>query len=154
MLAIEKSILVHAPAQTAYALWLDFERFPEFMEEVDWVRRIDETHLLWRVNFTGEPCEWETEVTVRIPHTRISWRSHSEFRSSGAVSFVDGEPGQTMITLGIIFVREASAWFQRRRETFPAPVWSAICSASKRWWRRELDDEIGKIAMHREQNVL
>ena len=103
MLVIEKAILVRAPSDRAYALWLQFERFPEFMEEIEWVRRLDETRLLWRVNFAGESREWETEVTVRIPHSRISWRSHSGFSNSGTVSFEEREPGRTLVTLGMIF---------------------------------------------------
>jgi len=96
-------MIVHATAQCAYEFWLHFERFPEFMEGIQLVRRLDETRLCRRENFAGQAVEWEVEVTVRIPHNRISWRSRSGFSHSGTVSFEEHEPGETAVTLGMIF---------------------------------------------------
>ena len=74
MLVLEKAVLVHASEELAYTCWLHVERFPYFMEEAESVQRLDKMRLRWRVNCEGQSLEYETEVTVEIPHHRISWR--------------------------------------------------------------------------------
>ena len=102
MLVLEKSVLVHASEELAYTCWLHVERFPDFMEEAESVQRLDKMRFRWRVNCEGQSLEYETEVTVEIPHHRISWRIHSGLNGSGAVVFDEREPGLTLVTLGMI----------------------------------------------------
>ena len=44
MANIERSIDVDVPVRTAYDQWTQFEEFPSFMEGVEEVRQIDDTH--------------------------------------------------------------------------------------------------------------
>ena len=48
MSTIEKSIDVEVPVRTAYNQWTQFESFPRFMEGVESVRQLDDTHLHWK----------------------------------------------------------------------------------------------------------
>jgi uncharacterized membrane protein len=45
MEAIEKSIDIDVPVRAAYNQWTQFEEFPRFMEGVEQVKQIDDTHL-------------------------------------------------------------------------------------------------------------
>ena len=48
MSSIIETIDVDVPVRTAYDQWTQFEDFPEFMDGVESIRQIDDTHLLWR----------------------------------------------------------------------------------------------------------
>ena len=54
MSTIERSIEVQAPLRTVYNQWTQFEEFPRFMEGVDEVRQLDDTHIHW-VATSGRP---------------------------------------------------------------------------------------------------
>jgi uncharacterized membrane protein len=95
----QDSIEVDVPISTAYNQWTQFEEFPRFMQDVEEVRQIDDTHLHWRARIAGKPVEWDSEITTQIPDRRISWRSTSGPPNSGAVSFDRVTGNRTRITL-------------------------------------------------------
>ena len=47
MSTIEQFVEVRVPLSTAYNQWTQFEEFPRFMEGIEEVRQLDETHLHW-----------------------------------------------------------------------------------------------------------
>jgi uncharacterized membrane protein len=96
---VQDSIEVDVPIRTAYNQWTQFEEFPRFMQDVEEVRQIDDTHLHWRANIAGKPVEWDSEITTQIPDRRISWRSTSGPPNSGAVTFDRVTDNRTRITL-------------------------------------------------------
>lgn len=96
---IEKSIDVEVPLRTAYNQWTQFEEFPQFMDGVQEVRQIDDTHLFWRADIAGKTAEWEAEIYEQIPDSRIAWRSTSGAPNAGAVSFQSVSPNITRVNL-------------------------------------------------------
>ena len=54
MPTIEQSIEVNVPVRTAYNQWTQFEEFPQFMEGVEYVHQLDDTHLRWVAEVGGE----------------------------------------------------------------------------------------------------
>ena len=96
---VQDSIEVDVPISTAYNQWTQFEEFPRFMQDVDEVRQIDDTHLHWRATIAGKPVEWDSEITTQIPDRRISWRSTSGPPNTGAVTFDRVTENRTRITL-------------------------------------------------------
>jgi uncharacterized membrane protein len=87
MAQFEQSIEVDVPARVAYEQWTQFEDFPQFMEGVESVRQIDDSHLHWRADIAGTEQEWDAEITEQIPDKRIAWRSLSGARNAGVVTF-------------------------------------------------------------------
>src|SRR6188768_2019583 len=67
MSTIEESIEVKAPLRAVYNQWTQFEDFPRFMEGVEDIRQIDETHLHWVAEFGVSRHEWEAEITEQKP---------------------------------------------------------------------------------------
>ena len=65
MSTIEKSIEVNVPEYTAYAQWTHFEEFPQFMEGVNEVKRLDVKRFHWKAEIAGQDKEWDTEITSR-----------------------------------------------------------------------------------------
>ena len=76
------------PVDTAYDQWTRFEELPRFIDGVDQVEALDETHLLWRASHDGASAEWTCEVLELRPQERIAWRSTSGLMHGGVLSFL------------------------------------------------------------------
>lgn len=83
----ETSIDVNVPISTAYNQWTQFEDFPQFMESVEQVRQLDDTHLHWKAKVGGQVREWDAVVTEQIPDERVAWRSEQGAQHAGVVTF-------------------------------------------------------------------
>jgi uncharacterized membrane protein len=101
MSAIEESVEVEVPVATAYNQWTQFEEFPSFMDGVDEVRQLDDTHLHWRASVGGHSEEWDAEITEQLPDQRIAWKSTSGKGNAGVVTFhrLDDERSKVMLQL-------------------------------------------------------
>jgi uncharacterized membrane protein len=99
MASITRSIDVDVPVRVAYDQWTQFETFPEFMEGVDQVRQLDDTHLHWVADVAGNKQEWDAEITQQEPDMRVAWTSTSGARNAGVVTFHRLEETRTRVTL-------------------------------------------------------
>jgi uncharacterized membrane protein len=108
MSTIEKTIDVEVPVRTAYDQWTQFESFPQFMEGVEQVRQLDDTHVHWKAEIGGFTREWDAEIVDQIPDERVTWRSTDGTTNQGTVSFAPGAPGApgTRVTLRLEFEPE------------------------------------------------
>jgi uncharacterized membrane protein len=84
---IEQSIEVDVPVSTAYNQWTQFEEFPKFMDGVEEVRQLDDTHLHWVAEIKGQREEWEAEITEQHPDERIAWKATGGKNNAGVVTF-------------------------------------------------------------------
>jgi|SRR5688572_21191851 len=96
---VEESIEVDVPVRTAYNQFTQFEDFPKFMQDVEEVRQLDDTHLQWRARIAGKEEVWQSEITFQIPDKKIAWRSTSGPPNSGAASFESLSANRTRVTL-------------------------------------------------------
>ena len=106
METIEKSINVNEPVQTVYNQWTQFEDFPRFMEGIENVTQLDDTHLHWVANIGGKNVEWDATISEQIPDKRIVWYSDRGAIHSGTVSFHPVGPEITRVTLRIDYEPE------------------------------------------------
>jgi uncharacterized membrane protein len=88
MSLVEQHIDVALPIDAVYDRWTRFEELPGYVEGLDEVRLLDETHLLWRASSDGASAEWTCEVLELRPQERIAWRSTSGSTHRGVVSFL------------------------------------------------------------------
>ena len=75
MSTIEQSIEVDVPVRTAYDQWTQFEEFPQFMEGVEEIRQLDDTHTHWRTSVAGKTKEFDAVITEQTPDQRIAGRA-------------------------------------------------------------------------------
>jgi HSP20 family molecular chaperone IbpA/ribosome-associated toxin RatA of RatAB toxin-antitoxin module len=75
MTRIEQSIEVNVPAHTVYNQLTQFEDYPRFMEDVEEVRQLDDTHLHWRAKMNSHDMEWDAEIVEQVPDQLIAWRN-------------------------------------------------------------------------------
>ena len=94
-----ESIEVDVPLQTAYNQWTQFEDFPNFMENVESVTQLDDTHVRWAAEWGGERHDWEAEIYEQVPDERIAWRSTGGVEQSGIVTFEPLAGDRTKLTV-------------------------------------------------------
>jgi uncharacterized membrane protein len=97
--SVKESIELNVPLSTAYNQWTQFEEFPKFMDSVQEVKQIDDTHLHWKALVAGKPKEWDAEITEQVPDHRIAWRSTSGVQNAGAVTFQRVGVNRTRVNL-------------------------------------------------------
>ncbi len=103
---IQESIVVDVPLATAYDQWTQFEDFPRFMEGIESVKQLDDTHLYWCANIGGRKVEWSAEIVEQLPDHRIVWHSTSGSRNWGTVWFERTSERQTRVTLEVEYEPE------------------------------------------------
>src|SRR3712207_7910134 len=97
MPTIEQSIDVDVPVSTAYNQWTQFEEFPKFMEGVESIRQVDDTHLHWVTEIGGKREEFDAQVEEQTPDQRIAWRSTGGAKHAGVVTFHKVDEGKTRV---------------------------------------------------------
>jgi len=119
MSTAEQSVDVNVDVTTAYDQWAQFESFPQWMEGVASVDRIDDTHLHWVAKVKDEVAEaenetreWDAQVTEQIRDRRISWESvggkPDEKPNAGQVTFEPLGDAACRVTFRIDWEPEAA----------------------------------------------
>jgi uncharacterized membrane protein len=119
MSTIEQSIEVQVPLQTAYNQWTQFEEFPQFMDGVEEVRQLDDTHLHWVVDLGGQRHEWDAEITEQKPDERVAWKNTDGKDNAGVVTFHRLDEDKTRVMVQIDFVPEGVR--EKMGDAFGAP---------------------------------
>ena len=101
MPTVEQSIEIEVPVSTAYNQWTQFEEFPKFMDGVEEVRQLDNTHLHWVAEIGGHREEWDAEITEQHPDERIAWKATGGKKNAGVVTFhpLDNQHCRVMLQL-------------------------------------------------------
>lgn len=110
---IGRSVTISRPRQEVYARWRDFTRFPEFMDNVRSIEKIDDKQSRWTIEApAGKTVELITELTHDVPGERIAWRSveGSDITTAGEAMFSDAAPGRgTVVQLVMTYDPPAGA---------------------------------------------
>ena len=96
---ITESIDVDVDVSTAYNQWTQFESFPEFMDGVDEVRQLDDTHLHWVTSVGPVTREFDATVTEQHPDERVAWKSDDGPEHAGVVTFHRLDDQKTKVTV-------------------------------------------------------
>ncbi|XRQ14944.1 SRPBCC family protein [Actinomadura welshii] len=101
MSTVTESVNVTVPIRAAYDRWTRFETFPEFMDGVEEVRRVDETTLRWRTRIAGVTREFDARITEQRPDERVAWKSLEGPTHAGVVTFHRLDETTTRVTVRI-----------------------------------------------------
>ena len=99
METIKESTDVNVPVSTAYNQWTQFEQFPKFMDGVESVTQIHDTHMSWSANVGGARREWQAEIVEQVPDQKIAWWATSGNGPNGIVTFEPLGPESTLMTV-------------------------------------------------------
>jgi uncharacterized membrane protein len=106
METIRESIEVDVPVRTAYNQWTQFEEFPQFMEGVESVKQIDDTHLQWVAEVSGKRREWQAEIVDQVPDQNVAWRAVDGNGPNGVVEFEPLGEDKTLVTVEMAYEPE------------------------------------------------
>jgi uncharacterized membrane protein len=100
---VGKTVTVGKPKRELYDFWRDFTGFPQFMDNVRSIEKLDETRSRWTIEApAGTTVELVTRITEDHPGETIAWESEPEstIKTEGRVEFLDSAPGRgTMVRL-------------------------------------------------------
>jgi uncharacterized membrane protein len=97
---IQDSIDVQVPVQQAYNQWTQFEEFPKFMDGIQSVHQLDDTHVQWVAEIRGESRQWTTEITDQQPDEKVAWKTiDGELKNDGVVTFERVGENQTRVNV-------------------------------------------------------
>jgi uncharacterized membrane protein len=97
---IQDSIEVRVPVQQAYNQWTQFEEFPRFMDGIQSVQQLDDTHVQWVAEIRGESRQWTTEITDQRPDEKVAWKTiDGEVKNDGVVTFEQVGDNQTRVNV-------------------------------------------------------
>ena len=106
---IEDSIEVQAPVRQAYNQWTQFEEFPKFMEGIQSVQQLDDTHVQWVAEIGGKSRQWTTEITEQQPDKKVAWKTiDGEVKNDGVATF-EQVAGQTRVNVAMDVEGESTA---------------------------------------------
>jgi uncharacterized membrane protein len=100
---VGKTVTIGKPRQELYDAWRDFTRFPNFMENVESVEKLDAKRSRWTIKAPGgSSVELVTRITEDKAGKAIAWESEpdSQIETQGRVEFLDaGTDRGTMVRL-------------------------------------------------------
>jgi uncharacterized membrane protein len=103
METLEESIEVDAPLRATYDQWTQFEEFPRFMEGVESVTQVDDSHVHWVASIAGRTKEWDAQITRQVPDEEIAWVGLGDPDNRGRVVFepvlTEDEHPRTKVTM-------------------------------------------------------
>ena len=99
MARIQQSIDISVPVHIAYSQLTQFEDYPRFMQDVETVHQLDDTHLHWSARMAYQTMEWDSEITEQIPDRCIAWRNAGGPIDTGKVEVQALGLDQARITL-------------------------------------------------------
>ena len=107
---VTKSIIVKTSVNEAYAIWADFENFPNFMSNIKSVTKSGNGTTHWAMSGPlGTKLQWDAETTRLEPNKRVAWSSkeHSRLKTSGQVTFTGLPKNETQVTVTLQYVPPA-----------------------------------------------
>ncbi|CAM5381310.1 SRPBCC family protein OS=Streptomyces alboniger OX=132473 GN=CP975_29460 PE=4 SV=1 [Streptomyces alboniger] len=100
MSTLKESVEVAVPIRTAYNQWTQFEEFPRFMEGVEEVSQLDDTHNHWTTKIGGVRKEFDTEIVDQLADEKIAWRTTGgDVKQMGMVRFQSVDNLHTRVEL-------------------------------------------------------
>jgi uncharacterized membrane protein len=108
---LKKCISVDRQPEELYRYWRDFTNLPRFIDGLESVEVLDETHSRWTVAATaGVPVSWDAEITVDRENEMVGWKSldGSKIDTSGYVRFERAPGGRgTIVRIAMQYVPPA-----------------------------------------------
>ena len=98
MSTVTESVDVEVPIKIAYDQWTQFESFPQFMDGVEEIRQLDDTHTHWVVKVAGITREFDATITEQHPEERVAWRADDGPNHAGVVTFHRLDDDNTRVT--------------------------------------------------------
>lgn len=101
MARIQQSIDIGMPVHVVYNQLTQFEDYPRFMQDVETVHQLDDTHLHWSAKMSYQPLEWDSEIVEQIPDRCIAWRNEGGPMQAGKVELQPVGSDKARVTMTV-----------------------------------------------------
>lgn len=101
MQRIAQSIDIGVPAHVAYQQLSQFENYPGFMQDVEAVRQLDDTHLHWTTKMADRNVEWDATIVEQIPDRCIAWHNTNGPANAGRVEVQEVSSQSSRVTMAL-----------------------------------------------------
>jgi len=94
---VGRTVTVGRPRRELYDFWLQFERLPQFMDNLQSVEKLDDQRSRWRIKGPGgKDIELINRLVEDVPGEKLAWESEegSDLDTSGLIEFTDAPPGR------------------------------------------------------------
>lgn len=94
---VGRTVTVGKPRQELYEVWRNFQRFPEFMDNVREITDLGDKRSQWTIEAPmGATVQVVTRIVDDQPGKTIAWVSEpdSQIETEGRVEFADAPPGR------------------------------------------------------------
>lgn len=102
-----RTVTINRPARELYDFWRDFTNFPQFMDNIRSVEKLDEKRSHWVIEApAGTSIEFISRITEDVPGRLIAWESEegASVPNRGRVEFMEAAPGRgTMVRATISY---------------------------------------------------
>ena len=102
----EHTIVVERPVSVVYDEWTQFEKYPDFMDNVEKVQQSGATMTHWKVRVGGIEREYDAAIIEQRPDEVIEWHTVDGPDQGGMVAFAPVDDARTRITLTMVFEPE------------------------------------------------
>jgi uncharacterized membrane protein len=100
MAQVTESVDVEVPVSVSYNQWTQFESFPHFLDFVESITQIDDTHTHWKIKIGGAEREFDAVTTEQNKDERIAWKSTGgDENQAGVVTFHRLSDTQSRVTV-------------------------------------------------------
>ena len=110
---VSRTVTINRPARELYDFWRDFTNFPQFMDNIRSVEKLDDKRSHWVIEApAGTSVEFDSRITEDVPGRIIAWESEegASVPNRGRVEFIDAAPGRgTMVRATISYDPPAGA---------------------------------------------
>ena len=109
---VQKTLKIDAPIEKVFALWENYENFPQFMRHVRGVKRLDAQRWQWTVaGPAGTDIEFASRVTGYEPNRRLAWQTDKDatVQHTGEVRFKPANDGGTTVSVYLQYQPPAGA---------------------------------------------
>ena len=110
---VSRTVTIKRPARELYDFWRDFTNFPQFMDNIRSVEKLDDKRSHWVIEApAGTSVEFDSRITEDVPGRIIAWESEegASVPNRGRVEFIDAAPGRgTMVRATISYDPPAGA---------------------------------------------
>jgi uncharacterized membrane protein len=94
-----KSIILDVPVRDVYACCTQIEELPRFINSLQEVQKIDDTHFLLTSMMNDEPRRTVLQIILRVPERRLVWQAISDYFPRGVILFEALSERKTGITV-------------------------------------------------------
>ncbi|HGY5537854.1 MAG: SRPBCC family protein [Prochlorococcus sp.] len=95
---------IKVPVERAWAVWMDLEAMPRWMNWIESVKTLDDPNLTnWTLAAQGFRFQWKARITKQVEGQQLQWESVGGLPTKGAVRFYAESENHTAVKLSVSY---------------------------------------------------